>query len=482
MGRRWVSVVALCALTPGCFSWRESQGGGEESESSRAIKAGDVALLEGYAIETVATGLTFPTGITFDEGGRPYLSESGYAYGEMFTRPRLLALGSGAPREVAAGGDREGPWNGLTFHDGAFFVADGGTLTGGRILRVDRDGKITPLISDLPSRGDHHTNGPVAHGGWLYFGQGSATNAGVVGPDNASFGWLRRFPEFSDIPCRDITLSGVNFESEHPMKPGSRARTGPYLATPGQVVEGKVPCTGAVLRIPVRGGSPELVAWGFRNPFGLLTLPDGQLLLTDNGYDVRGSRGVFGAPDLLWRVQPGGWYGWPDYVGERRIDDDFFQPPDRPVPELLLASHPETPPRPLARLAVHSSSNGLDVSRSDRFGFVGNVFIAQFGDQAPAVGKVWAPVGFKVVKVDLGSGEVVDFAVNRGKTNGPASKLGRGGLERPVALRFSPDGQALYIVDFGVLRMDDAGRSHPQPGTGVVWKVTRAPGKGGVVR
>jgi hypothetical protein len=208
MGRRWVSVVALCALTLGCFSWRESQGGGEESESSRAIEAGDVALLEGYAIETVATGLTFPTGITFDEGGRPYLSESGYAYGEMFTRPRLLALGSGAPREVAAGGDREGPWNGLTFHDGAFFVADGGTLTGGRILRVDRDGKITPLISDLPSRGDHHTNGPVAHEGWLYFGQGSATNAGVVGPDNASFGWLRRFPEFSDIPCPEIVDRG----------------------------------------------------------------------------------------------------------------------------------------------------------------------------------------------------------------------------------------------------------------------------------
>jgi glucose/arabinose dehydrogenase len=331
-------------------------------------------------------------------------------------------------------------------------------------------------VSDLPSRGDHHTNGPVVRDGWVYFSQGTATNSAVVGPDNASFGWQRRFPEFSDVPCQDVTLSGVNYESDDPQ--GRRVHTGPYLpygvgAKPGQVVKGNIRCTGAILRVRLRGGDPELVAWGLRNPFGMVFLEDGRLYATDNGYDVRGSRGVFGAPDLLWRIEPGGWYGWPDFVGDRRIDDDFFQPPGGTTPSLVLASHPGKPPRPVAKLAVHSSSNGLDVSRSERFGFVGQAFIAQFGDQAPAVGKVWAPVGFKVVKVDLASGEMTDFAVNRGKTNGPASKLGQGGLERPVAARFAPDGSALYIVDFGVLRMDESGRSHPQPGTGVVWKVVR---------
>lgn len=116
----------------------------------------------------------------------------------------------------------------------------------------------------------------------------------------------------------------------------------------------------------------------------------------------------------------------------------------------------------------------MDISRSEKFGFVGNAFIAQFGDQAPSVGKVWGPVGFKIVMIDLKNGSNTEFAVNRSKTNGPASLLKTGGLERPIAARFDPEGKALYIVDFGILRMDEKG-SHPEAGTGAVWKITRAP-------
>jgi hypothetical protein len=62
--------------------------------------------------------------------------------------------------------------------------------------------------------------------------------------------------------------------------------------------------------------------------------------------------------------------------------------------------------------------------------------------------------------------------VNRGGTNGPASRLGTGGLERPVSLRFDPSGAALYVVDFGVMLMTSRGPA-PQQGTGVVWRITR---------
>lgn len=74
--------------------------------------------------------------------------------------------------------------------------------------------------------------------------------------------------------------------------------------------------------------------------------------------------------------------------------------------------------------------------------------MALFGDQAPKVGKVLAPVGFKLVRVNVKTGEIEDFAVNKGRLNGPASALGHGGLERPLAARFSPDGSALYLVEF----------------------------------
>ena len=75
---------------------------------------------------------------------------------------------------------------------------------------------------------------------------------------------------------------------------------------------------------------------------------------------------------------------------------------------------------------------------ADVFGFNGEAFIAQLGDMAPNVGKVLAPVGFKVVRANVTNGVVRDFAVNKGKRNGPASWLKKGGLERPISVKFDP--------------------------------------------
>jgi hypothetical protein len=94
---------------------------------------------------------------------------------------------------------------------------------------------------------------------------------------------------------------------------------------------------------------------------------------------------------------------------------------------------------------------------------------------APSVGKVMAPVGFQVVRVNVGSGVIEPFAVNRGKENGPASRLKTAGLERPVAARFDRAGNALYVVDFGVLSVDKSG-AHAQQNTGVLWRITKAEG------
>src|SRR3546814_15500209 len=70
------------------------------------------------------------------------------------------------------------------------------------------------------------------------------------------------------------------------------------------VVGGQVPCTGAIMRVRPSGGPPELVAWGFRNPFGLAFSSDGRLYVTDNGFDERGSRPVFGTGDLMYVIEP----------------------------------------------------------------------------------------------------------------------------------------------------------------------------------
>jgi glucose/arabinose dehydrogenase len=465
--------------TAGCYSLLPSSGGGQTTApATRTVDAADVAAPAGYRVEAVATGLTFPTGIAFDGEGVPHVVEAGYSYGEAFTTPRLVRLNKDGTTSEIARGAKNGPWTGVTYADGAFFVTEGGQIEGGRLLRISPDGRTTVLVENLPGQGDHHTNAPtVGPDGMIYFAQGTATNSGVVGEDNLKYGWLERFPKFHDIPCRDITLAGINYATTDAPATTDLPRTvtGAFVpfgtpTSPGQVVKGQFPCSGSVMKVAPSGGKPELVAWGFRNPFGMAFAPDGRLYLTENGFDDRGSRPVWGAPDVLWRVTPGTWYGWPDYAEGMPINTQHYQ--GKVLPRFVLAKHPEPPPRPVASLGVHASSNGVDISRSAAFGNVGQAFIAEFGDMAPETGKSLHPVGFRVIRVDVTSGRIEDFLVNRGDKNGPATRIGGAGLERPVSVRFDPAGNALYVVDFGVMLMDRTGPK-PREGTGVVWRVTR---------
>jgi glucose/arabinose dehydrogenase len=476
-------------VLPGCYGVTPPQGGANtEFRPPRQVNPADVLLPPGYRIEAVATGLTFPTGIAFDEQGRSYVTEAGYSYGEVFTTPRLLRLEPGGATTEVARGDNA-PWTGVAFHRGAFFVTGGGQTPGlggqrgGEVLRITPDGRVTALVQSLPSRADHHTNAPTpGPDGWIYFAQGVATNSGVVGPDSWTTGWLKRHPGLHDIPCQDIRLTGANHDSENPTGSGpARVATGAFVpfgtpTAPGQVIRGRVPCGGAVLRVRPEGGPVQLVAWGLRNPFGLAFAHDGALYATDNSYDVRGSRPVFGTGDLLWRVEQGRWYGWPDFHDGQPIDEaNRFGPVGRPTPRRLLAELPGQPPRAAAVFGVHASADGLDFApRSGAFGPPGRAFVALFGDQGTNTGKQMGPVGFKVVSVDPRTGVVEDFASNRGRSHGPASYIGRGGLERPVAVRFDPGGTALWIVDFGVMTARGT-VLQPVPATGVVWRVTRDP-------
>ena len=472
-------VIAIGLLASGCYSTRISDGGGTiPPVSTRDVDPADVEVPAGYVVEVAGTGLTYPTAVTFDDAGRVYVVEGGYSYGEDFRTPRLLRLlDDGTFEQIAAG--QAPPWTGVEYHDGFFYVAQGGVLEGGAIVRIDANsGDTQTLVDHLPSYGDHHTNGPVIGAdGMLYFSIGTATNSGVVGPDNADLGWLDRNPDFHDIPCRDIVLSGRNYRSADPREGREKlhVETGAFLplgvtASPHQVIEGQIPCTGAVFRMPLQGGELELVAWGLRNPYGLGFGSDGELYVTENAYDDRGSRPVWGTGDVLWRIEPGTWYGWPDYWAGIPLEKGF-EPQGGNPPKLLLAQPPGDVPHPVAKFGVHASANGFDVSTSDAFGFRGELFVAQFGDLAPKIGKVWSPVGFDVVRVDPATGNVMQFAGNAGDQLGPASYLQRGGLERPNDAEFDPTGNALYIVDFGVLttRAD----YHPVRKTGVLWRIRR---------
>jgi len=485
-------------LSNGCYRLKSSSGGGQTAfDGARQVDPADVVLPDGYEIEVVAVGLNFPTDVAFGEGGTPYVTEAGYSYGGApGARPRLVRITGRRSRRTVAEGDN-GPWNGVAFHEGAFFVAGGHSGNGGgQVLRIEEAGgagsevRVDTLASGWPSYGDHHTNGlAIGPGGWLYVGQGTATNSGVVGIDNYRFGWLKERPNFHDRPCRDVRVRGRAHRTRNPLteEDGDRARTSPFMPfgeaaeDSVRIVEGQVPCSGAVLRMrsePV-GSQLEVVAWGFRNPFGLAFAPGGTLYATDNGYDDRGSRPVWGSGDYLWKVETGAasgdepprWHGWPDFAGGVPISE--FAAPGEEAPEPVFAEAPGEPPAPAALLGVHSSSNGLDFSTSAAaFGHAGDAFVAQFGDMAPGTGKALAPVGYRVVRIDPSTGVVTPFAANEGETNGPASKIEGNGLERPISAQFGPAGEALYVVDFGVMTTGEGG-IEPRPNTGVLWRITR---------
>ena len=478
MKRQAAALAAMAVLAQaGCYRFRPGRGGGQSSfAGERKIRPQDVAVPPGYVVEVAASGLTFPTSLFFDDADRAYVVEAGYAAGETWTTPRVLRLEPDDLPTVIVEGGRNGPWTGAAYLDGRIYIAEGGELEGGKILALDPQDpnlKLRPVVEGLPSTGDHHTSGPVVGpDGLLYFGEGTMTNAGVVGDDNELGGWVERFPAAHDVPCVDVALSGVNFGTK-------KGPTGAFLpyGTPsraGQIVPAGSPCNGAVYRVKPDGCRPELVAWGLRDPFGLAFSPKGALFATDAGYDERGARPVWGAADFLWSISTGtpAWYGWPDYSGSSSLAQAEYASAGRARPAALLDKPPAAPPQPAATLACHAGSAGLDFSRSESFGHVGEAFIAQFGDRGPRSGKVARPVGFKVVRVNLATGVIEDFAVNRGRVAGPASLLRGGGLERPIAVRFSPSGSELYIVDFGAMTFSKSSVEAAR-GTGVVWRVRR---------
>jgi glucose/arabinose dehydrogenase len=479
--KRYLVLFCIALALMGCYRMRSSQGGGQlNSVAKRQVSPADILLSPGFKIELLHEGLDFPSAVAFDDNGTLYAVETGYAYGEVWREPKLIRLDANGTKTEVAKGSKNGPWTGLIFYNGSFYVSEGGQSEGGKILKISPQGEIKTLVDNLPSMGDHHTNTLVVKDNYIYFGQGTATNSGIVGPDNADFGWLKRKKDFHDIPCRDIVVTGQNYESENILTddPNDKILTGAYSpfgtkTTAGQTIEGSIPCSGAILRIPIDGGNVEVVSWGLRNPYGIAISPSGRLFTTENGFDDRGSRPVWGAGDVLWEVKEGMWYGWPDFAEGKPIkDDEEFKAPSEKRVKPLIQTMPNNPPKPVAVFGVHASANGFDFSKSDQFGYVGEAFVAEFGDMAPNVGKVLKPVGFKIVRVNVENGVIRDFAVNKGKRNGPASWLKTGGLERPLTVKFDPTGKALYVVDFGVLTMTKEGPK-PQDNTGVIWKITK---------
>ena len=168
-------------------------------------------LPPGYRIEPVIWNLTLPSSITFDNKNNLYIAEAGFVYGGLIPTPRILKVDNQSETiSVLVDRNLNGPITDIEFYNGKLYVSHRGIISTVEL----QTGLVKDIIVGLPSIGDHHNN-QIAIGGpnnnRIYFGQGEATNSGVVGEDNFRLGWAKTASYFHDIPAKNITLTGQNF-------------------------------------------------------------------------------------------------------------------------------------------------------------------------------------------------------------------------------------------------------------------------------
>lgn len=497
-----------------------------------APKLENVSVPPGYFLHAFVTGLDFPTAVTFSPDAA-YVAESGAFPG--FT-PKVKRITADAQVSVVlsadqlAAGQVAGPLTDVTYHDGWLYITHRQIGANGWLVgAVSRFRSANPvvtfqtLVSNLPSAGDHHTDEIVLDAtGRAYLSLGTATNSSVVGPDNWFItGWLQMFSAFHGFPAVPLILNGTSFVTPvpFPLDPQADDVTAPYMPfgsgpiPPGTIVpaptptapqEGIIAGNGAIYSFDPNAAHPastlRLEAWGLRNPFGLGLDPfdPGVLFTTNNGADIRTAmidgqltvvepRPIANDWDDLFRVRIGGapeFFGFPDYFHDPMsgtplpVEAPIFcaPAPDPPItcPSFVLdASFRESliVAPAFAQFELHSSANKFDTAVDPKFRFTGDLFVAETGAFVPVTGARQFS-GYKVVRVDRGSGVVHDFIVNTGET--PEEIFDPASFNKPIDVKFL--GELMFIVDFGVF---EPGLQLQQAGTGKVWLV--AHGKSGLV-
>lgn len=435
-----------------------------KEEYKRKVNPSDINLPSDYNIDAFAQGLDTPISMIFTDNGEMLVADAGVISGSG----KVLRLSNNGFEIVAEGFNP--PLTGINYLNGNIYVSHRGFIT-----IVKSNGTKQNIISGLPSYGDHHNNQVIfGNDGKMYFGQGTATNSGVVGLDNS---WIEKHPFFHDYPGSNIILNGENFITKdiQTASEDDYTCTGAYSPfgvpnAPYETVKGIIRTSGSILRSNLDGSNIELVSWGLRNPFRLKFDRYNRLFSTNHGTDVRGSRPIANSPDEFQLITPGLWYGWPDYTGGLPVTLPEFKPEGEAQPQFLIANHPMVPPKPFAIFTPHSAIMGFDFNYYSNFGSYGDVYIAEYGSEAPETtgGKPLPNVGHRISRINMQTGQITNFAIN--KSGFAASYTGDGGFERPIDVVFGPDG-AMYILDFAVTPKGEPDEFYPK--SGVIWKITK---------
>lgn len=462
-------------------------------------------ITKGYKIEPVLWNLTTPSSVAFDDKGNVYLAEAGNTIGGLETTPRILKIDSNNKVSSLVERDLYGPITDIEYHDGKLYVSNRA-----KISYVDvKSGVVSDIIVGLPSLGNFkNTQMVFGPDGRLYFGEGTVTNSGVIGKD--SYPWLKLIPmlhgvpKYYDIPGKNITLTGQNFETSNILtrhNATDNSTTGAFVpfgnyTYKNQVILGDNKCNGCILSTQDDGSDLKLIGWGLRNPTGL-AFENGNsstLLVTNEGADEIGSRPIANDSDKIYRIDIsnksniGQFYGWPDYFGNAEpVTDPKFQSSksDQPL-GFLMKEHPSVQ-KPLSLINNSAGIGQMAVSNNSNFGFKNMTFISQSGNLANQTTNSTSSNDTSII-----DGQKI--ILYDSKSNNYSSFLSLKNYDpsfRPVDVKFSLDGSALYVVSLGKAEIrntvPDKGFALPNPipwvykNTGILWKITNVTSDEGYV-
>lgn len=273
------ATVGLAAMS--CSMFKQAKEKVEhEVAASRMESSPDfpmIQLPEGYRIEKVVEGLTYPTSVTWDDEGTMYVAEAGGAFLDEPPAARILRIGKGGEVSEVANLEEKGIHPsvvGMTWHQGAFYFTHTEKDLSGAVSKMTPDGTVTRLLSGIvDSKSDHQPNDiRVGPDGRMYVANGIGGNSGYM--DQSQTPFIMISPDGHPTPAKDIVLTGVNLKIPNFLtkEMGDEVMTGAFVpfgteTKPGQVIKGSRKAGGSILVFDPENAEATVqpYAWGFKS-------------------------------------------------------------------------------------------------------------------------------------------------------------------------------------------------------------------------